>query len=510
MPRECVSLHSSTAFVDEIAHRDLKANVSLYGCLSLRALLFFPEAAAEGSRLQPVEPVILSFVRRATLFESCEPTLGRGRGCSPPHPSAEMSLDGALALQSPATGDVEYYEYGSIVISDVKQHFIALCRSKDEIEPASLHKMMMDLKTEHSWLKIATMLACVCGNIQILDTIYNIEKTSICAPFFDGITAMHVACVVGDLVVAKWLHAHGASVVSRTWNNLEEPVHWSVICRVRTSIEYCLLVEWMRRMQDDVLKTFQEEIEDRERKQTHEQRLNDRVSLIKWLAECGASLSLRTKEGYTPLDMFRMSYSFAYLLYNANDHSRRLLRSPAHKMDAELLKMIQDQKAFEMGESLIRDEETDKAGSSKRKGKAKKRDKKKAQAEEKAEEKAAAPTVTASEQVCQEDALKEKVASLQAELDAARGLSLSGLDDAGLSALEHKVSDAMSRIGAERQKREEARREEKLCVICMSNERDIAFVPCGHVVACRVCADKLNACPTCRAPAASKLSLFIS
>lgn len=38
----------------------------------------------------------------------------------------------------------------------------------------------------------------------------------------------------------------------------------------------------------------------------------------------------------------------------------------------------------------------------------------------------------------------------------------------------------------------------KLCKICFSGERNICFVPCGHVVACAKCALASSKCPMCR------------
>mmetsp|Transcript_19532 Transcript_19532/g.34841 ORF Transcript_19532/g.34841 Transcript_19532/m.34841 type:complete len:374 (-) Transcript_19532:204-1325(-) len=39
-----------------------------------------------------------------------------------------------------------------------------------------------------------------------------------------------------------------------------------------------------------------------------------------------------------------------------------------------------------------------------------------------------------------------------------------------------------------------------LCVVCLSKPREIAFLPCGHYMACRVCSRKLKFCPMCRRP----------
>lgn len=38
----------------------------------------------------------------------------------------------------------------------------------------------------------------------------------------------------------------------------------------------------------------------------------------------------------------------------------------------------------------------------------------------------------------------------------------------------------------------------KLCKICYNEERNVVFVPCGHVVACAMCALSTDKCPMCR------------
>lgn len=39
-----------------------------------------------------------------------------------------------------------------------------------------------------------------------------------------------------------------------------------------------------------------------------------------------------------------------------------------------------------------------------------------------------------------------------------------------------------------------------LCIICLEKMRNVAFLPCGHVIACRDCATKMSDCPVCRQP----------
>lgn len=48
------------------------------------------------------------------------------------------------------------------------------------------------------------------------------------------------------------------------------------------------------------------------------------------------------------------------------------------------------------------------------------------------------------------------------------------------------------------------------CVICLSNQRQIAFVPCGHLCICRNCSNNGNiiVCPICRNQESSRLEIF--
>ncbi|OCT65779.1 hypothetical protein XELAEV_18042025mg [Xenopus laevis] len=39
--------------------------------------------------------------------------------------------------------------------------------------------------------------------------------------------------------------------------------------------------------------------------------------------------------------------------------------------------------------------------------------------------------------------------------------------------------------------------EEKICKVCMDRRITIICIPCGHLVACAVCADVLDKCPIC-------------
>ncbi|KAJ8925294.1 hypothetical protein NQ315_009123 [Exocentrus adspersus] len=47
------------------------------------------------------------------------------------------------------------------------------------------------------------------------------------------------------------------------------------------------------------------------------------------------------------------------------------------------------------------------------------------------------------------------------------------------------------------------------CKICMDNQIDVVFLPCAHVVACTVCASKVDRCPLCRSQFAQAQKLYL-
>lgn len=50
----------------------------------------------------------------------------------------------------------------------------------------------------------------------------------------------------------------------------------------------------------------------------------------------------------------------------------------------------------------------------------------------------------------------------------------------------------------------------KLCKICYNEERNVVFVPCGHVVACAKCALSTDKCPMCRRTFTNAVRLYFS
>ncbi|XP_055981691.1 E3 ubiquitin-protein ligase XIAP [Sorex fumeus] len=52
--------------------------------------------------------------------------------------------------------------------------------------------------------------------------------------------------------------------------------------------------------------------------------------------------------------------------------------------------------------------------------------------------------------------------------------------------------------------------EEKLCKICMDRNISIAFIPCGHLVTCKQCAEAVDKCPMCYTVITFKQKIFMS
>ena len=52
----------------------------------------------------------------------------------------------------------------------------------------------------------------------------------------------------------------------------------------------------------------------------------------------------------------------------------------------------------------------------------------------------------------------------------------------------------------EKLEKQEQEQEQKNCKICMDKKISMVFVPCGHLISCRKCANALKQCPLCRKP----------
>ncbi|XP_033118158.1 baculoviral IAP repeat-containing protein 7-like [Anneissia japonica] len=53
-------------------------------------------------------------------------------------------------------------------------------------------------------------------------------------------------------------------------------------------------------------------------------------------------------------------------------------------------------------------------------------------------------------------------------------------------------------------------RDKRTCKICMDNEINVLFTPCGHLVACEQCARSIQICPICRMPIKTCIKTYLS
>lgn len=51
---------------------------------------------------------------------------------------------------------------------------------------------------------------------------------------------------------------------------------------------------------------------------------------------------------------------------------------------------------------------------------------------------------------------------------------------------------------------------EKLCKICMDRDNCIVFIPCGHMVSCEECSERVVNCPICCGPIMQKIKTYIA
>jgi len=89
---------------------------------------------------------------------------------------------------------------------------------------------------------------------------------------------------------------------------------------------------------------------------------------------------------------------------------------------------------------------------------------------------------------------------LRRDEDARRNADQAVQDDQILREKEAKRNAEEARAKVEADQLQKEKKEETECVICFENERNMVFVPCGHLCACETCVPTLrdNLCPICR------------
>lgn len=73
---------------------------------------------------------------------------------------------------------------------------------------------------------------------------------------------------------------------------------------------------------------------------------------------------------------------------------------------------------------------------------------------------------------------------------------------------ESSQTSLQKEISAEEQLR--LLQEEKLCKICMDRNIAVVFIPCGHLVTCKQCAEAVDKCPMCYTVITFKQKIFMS
>ncbi|CAB3367418.1 Hypothetical predicted protein [Cloeon dipterum] len=71
-------------------------------------------------------------------------------------------------------------------------------------------------------------------------------------------------------------------------------------------------------------------------------------------------------------------------------------------------------------------------------------------------------------------------------------------------------SDAVESVEMNHKRKGKRTKEIQECCICLNDERDVAFVPCGHTVCCKTCSAQVKHCPICRMYIKNKINLFYS
>jgi hypothetical protein len=67
-----------------------------------------------------------------------------------------------------------------------------------------------------------------------------------------------------------------------------------------------------------------------------------------------------------------------------------------------------------------------------------------------------------------------------------------------LHSLEDDMFENLQIVRKQKLKRFQQEERAKFCVICLENEKQKVFVPCGHACVCTACCGPLRNCPICR------------
>ena len=81
---------------------------------------------------------------------------------------------------------------------------------------------------------------------------------------------------------------------------------------------------------------------------------------------------------------------------------------------------------------------------------------------------------------------------------------------------DQEIAECVAELEGERRTRKEAEmrvasiEKQVLCVVCLTNERAVVFLPCFHIVSCDVCQYGVPTCPVCRTPVNGQLKAILA
>lgn len=108
--------------------------------------------------------------------------------------------------------------------------------------------------------------------------------------------------------------------------------------------------------------------------------------------------------------------------------------------------------------------------------------------------------------------VKEELEVVRSDARLLRGEreTLRGLAATQLTELAETLTESLLRVQREHQRKFDQRNDEQLCVVCLSERKNVVLRPCNHLTMCVGCFDQCrSACPQCRSPVQDHLIIYM-